>query len=211
MRAPLLCSVLLATACAASPPRRAGPPVLHDGDIVLQAESGKRSDAIRYASSSPYSHAGLVEVTPQGTFVIEALGRVTRTPFALWVRRGEGRRYTLLRHPAVTPARGEAIVREARRQLGKRYDLAFGWDDRRMYCSELVAKAYARGAGLRVGKLQRIRDLAVTPLLPLAYLHFGGKLPVSLDQQVLTPGSLGSDASLTVVHSDFGERRRGAR
>ena len=49
-------------------------------------------------------------------------------------------------------------MRLAARFQGKPYDLSFEWSDDRIYCSELAWKIYDRGLGLRVGRLQKLRD-----------------------------------------------------
>ncbi len=200
MRIALLCCVLLAArpAASASPSPH---PQWHDGDVVLQTSASAQSAAIQLATGSPYSHAGLVEVAPDGVFVIEALGKVSRTPIAAWIRRGDGRRYTALRRRDLTPEAGAAVVSAARALLGKKYDARFEWSDDRIYCSELVAKAYQRGAHLGAGRMQRIRDLNIAPILAAARARYGDKLP--LEQEVVTPASLAEDASFVTVHDDF--------
>jgi permuted papain-like amidase YaeF/Yiix C92 family enzyme len=207
MRLPLLCCVLLAArpALSAAPPPRpaAGQPRprWRNGDVVLQTSGSAQSAAIQVATRSPYSHTGLVEVAPDGVFVIEAIGRVSRTPIAAWIRRGEGRRYTALRRADLSDGEAAAVVAAARGFLGRKYDARFEWSDDRIYCSELVAKAYARGAGKDAGRLQRIRDLDVGPILAAAKARYGDKLP--LDRQVLTPASLYEDGAFSILHDDF--------
>ncbi len=51
----------------------------------------------------------------------------------------------------------------AKKELGKPYDARYRWDDERLYCSELVVKAFARGAELSVGKQEVVKTLALTP------------------------------------------------
>ncbi len=41
---------------------------------------------------------------------------------------------------------------------GKPYDTTFEWSDNKIYCSELVWKIYQRGAGIEIGKLQRLKE-----------------------------------------------------
>jgi len=169
--------------------------------VVLQTSASAQSTAIQIATHSPYSHSGLVEVAPDGVFVIEALGKVSRTPIAAWIRRGDGRRYTALRRRDLTPEAGAAVVSAARAFLGKRYDARFEWSDDRIYCSELVAKAYQRGARLSAGRMQRIADLDIAPILAAARARYGDAVP--LDREVLTPASLAEDAGFVTVHDDF--------
>jgi len=170
--------------------------------VVLQTSGSAQSAAIQIATRSPYSHTGLVEVAPDGVFVIEALGKVSRTPISAWIRRGDGRKYTALRRRDLSDSEAAAVVQSARAFLGKRYDAQFQWSDDRIYCSELVSKAYARGAGKSAGRLQRIRDLNIAPILAAAKsARDGDKLP--LDRQVLTPASLAEDPAFSALHDDF--------
>lgn len=203
MRIALLCCVLLAArpAASASPAPHPAAPRWRDGDVVLQTSASPQSTAIQVATGSPYSHAGLVEVAPDGVFVIEALGKVSRTPIAAWIRRGDGRRYTALRKRELSPEAGAAVVGAARAFLGKKYDARFEWSDDRIYCSELVAKAYQRGANLGAGRMQRVRDLNIGPILAAAKARYGDRLP--LDREVLTPASLAEDPGFVTVHDDF--------
>jgi len=58
----------------------------------------------------------------------------------------------------LTPAAMARMKKAGRRFLGKPYDLTFEWDDRRIYCSELVWKVYKEGLGIEVGQLAKLQD-----------------------------------------------------
>jgi Permuted papain-like amidase enzyme, YaeF/YiiX, C92 family len=174
---------------------------LKTGDLVFHTSRSRQSAAIQAATGSPLSHVGLVEVTPRGVFVVEAVQPVQRVRFAKWKARGVRGRLLVLRPEGVTEARKAAALREAKRHLGKPYDWRFGWGDEALYCSELVHKAYAAGAGEAYGKLERLGTLDVKRLGPELRERYGGKVP--LDLELLTPASLAADERLTVVHSDF--------
>ena len=193
----LLC-VTLAALAAAPQPRTEVPP-LKNGDIVLQGSRSTQALAIQEATASPYNHVGVVEVAPDGVFVIEAIQPVSRTPFERWRARGEGGRFTLLRHPGLTDESAASVLREAKRFLGRPYDARFEWGDRRIYCSELVAKAFQRGAGVAVGRMQKIRELRIAGLLPSIRARYGKR--VNLDLELLTPASLAEDSRLRLVYS----------
>lgn len=198
MTSALLVCALSAALSAAPAPQ----PALQNGDVVLQTSRSRQSKPIQAATQSPYSHVGIVEVTKEGVFVIEAVQPVKRTPLRIWRQRGEGGRWLVLRHPELTPSERDAIVREAKRYLGRPYDLLFRWDDDRLYCSELVAKAYARGAGRSVGRMQKVRELRIDLVRDESFRRrFGEEAP--LDLELLTPASLAEDPRLLVVSSDF--------
>ncbi len=195
----LLALLLLAHTAGAAP--RGLEETLKTGDLVFHTSRSQQSAAIQAATDSPLSHVGLVEVTPAGVFVVEAVQPVKRVPFAKWRARGVNGRILVLRPEQLPEDKREAAVREAKRHLGKPYDWHFGWDDRAMYCSELARKAYSAAAGVDYGKLERLGSLNVRKLGPALQQRYGGKVP--LDLELITPASLAADERLTVVHTDF--------
>jgi hypothetical protein len=173
---------------------------LRTGDVVFHTSRSRQSAAIQAATDSPLSHVGLVEVTPQGLFVVEAVQPVKRTPFARWKARGVGGRLLVLRPGGLSEAQREAALKAARAYLGKPYDWRFGWGDEALYCSELVRKAYAAGAGVEYGKMEKLGALRVETLGVQLRERYG---QVPLELELVTPASLALDARLEVVHSDF--------
>jgi hypothetical protein len=178
---------------------------LQTGDVVFHTSRSRQSAAIQAATDSPLSHVGLVEVTSQGVFVVEAVQPVKRTPFARWKARGVGGRLLVMRPEGLTEAQRDAALKAAREYLGRPYDWRFGWDDEALYCSELVRKAYARGAGVEYGRLEKLGTLRVEKLGAALKERYGGEVPLELE--LVTPASLAEDARLRVVHSDFSDVR----
>ena len=187
----LLLTLLLGGHTEATVPRREVGP-LKTGDLVFQTSRSRQSVAIQAATDSPLSHVGLVEVTPAGVFVVEAVQPVRRVGFAAWKARGVGGRLLVLRPEGVA---------EARRHLGKPYDWRFGWGDEAMYCSELARKAYSAAAGVDLGKLERLGELRLERLGPALRQRYGGRVPLHLE--LITPASLAADERLAVVYSDY--------
>jgi cell wall-associated NlpC family hydrolase len=175
-------------------------PTLHSADVVLQTSGSTRSMLIQRASGSPYSHVGLVEVDSTGAaFVIEAIAPVTRTPFDRWAARGKGHRVTVLRARALDEATRAAVVKLATTWLGMPYDARYEWDDEKLYCSELVVKAFAQAAHLELGRQQQVKDLHVSA----DDLKLARSFGISPSQTLVTPGSLDGDAHLEVVARDL--------
>jgi permuted papain-like amidase YaeF/Yiix C92 family enzyme len=177
----------------------AAEPRLEAGDLVFETSTSSQSAAIQWATRSPWSHVGIVEVAGDGTFVLEALGRVSRTPWKAWKRRAlRGGELLVLRPRGLSADERARAVARARALLGKPYDARFGWGDDRIYCSELVVKAYERGAGVSFGKRQRLGDLRLAGIETAAEKRWGGKLPKDL--VLVTPASLAEDARLERVY-----------
>jgi hypothetical protein len=195
----LLSLSLLAHTAAAAPRPLEGD--LRTGDLVFHTSRSQQSAAIQAATGSPLSHVGLVEVTPAGVFVVEAVQPVKRVPFAKWKARGVNGRILVLRPEQLPEDKRVAAVREAKRHLGKPYDWRFGWDDQALYCSELARKAYSAAAGVDYGKMERLGTLDVKKLGPALQQRYGGKVP--LDLELITPASLAADERLTVEHTDI--------
>jgi hypothetical protein len=195
----LLCLMLVSHTVAVAPRGLEGR--LETGDLVFHTSRSRQSVAIQEATESPLSHVGLVEVTPRGVYVVEAVQPVQRVPFAKWKARGVGGHLLVLRPAGLTAQQRAGAVAEAKRHLGKPYDWHFGWGDEAMYCSELAHKAYAKAAGVAYGKLERLETLKVKALGPQLEERYGGNVPLELE--LLTPASLAADERLEVVHSDF--------
>jgi hypothetical protein len=193
---------------------RAAEPPVESGDLVFETSSSAQSGGIQWATRSRWSHVGIVEVSPppgrgdgarggnrlgEGVFVIEALGKVSRTPWPAWKRRASRNGgFLVLRPRWLSPAQRAAAVEQARALLGRRYDPRFGWDDDRIYCSELVVKAYERGAGISLGRRERLGDLRLLGIEAAMEKRWGGAVP--RDLVLVTPASIAEDARLARVY-----------
>ncbi len=202
MRRKTLAPWLAVLAVGVSCRTRAAPapgPALEAGDLVLETSTSAQSAAIRWATRSRWTHVGIVEVAPDGVFVVEARGKVSRTPWPAWRRRaGRGGDLLVLRPRGLSPAARGAAVARARDLLGRPDDARFGWGDDRIYCSELVVKAYERGAGISYGRRERLGDLRLAGFEGAARRRWGGALP--RDLVLVTPASLAEDARLERVY-----------
>lgn len=177
--------------------------LLRDGDIIFQTSRSNQSAAIQRASRSRYSHMGIIFIQNGKPFVYEAIRTVQFTPLEKWVSRGEGGHYVvkrLLAADRLLTADAVARLRKtAKRFGGKPYDLTFEWSDDRIYCSELVWKIYQRGLGIRIGRLQKLRDFDLSDTLVKAKLRerYGNHIP--MEETVISPGEMFCAEVLTVV------------
>jgi permuted papain-like amidase YaeF/Yiix C92 family enzyme len=179
-------------------------PKLEDGDIVFQTSRSDQSEAIRRATGSPYTHMGVVFLDHGKPRVLEAVGPVQYTPLDEWIRRGIGGRFVVKRLADSTPLtnRGGAARLRARaeRFLGRPYDFYFEWSDRRVYCSELVWKAYRNALGIRIGALKKLREFNLGDPVVAAKLkeRYGRKVP--RNERVISPASMFHSEKLRTVY-----------
>ena len=187
MRALILAALLtLCAACA-----RAAPPPVRDGDLIFHASRSAQSLAIQRATGSRYSHMGVVLHRDGRPYVFEAVEPVRYTPLADWIARGQGGHYVVKRLRAPPDAKQVQRLRaQAELLRGKHYDLGFGWSDERTYCSELAYKLYDRAMGVRIGRLQRLREFELDDPAVKAKLRerYGARVP--LDEPVISPAAM---------------------
>ena len=176
---------------------------LQDGDIIFHTSRSPQSVAIQKATRSKYSHMGIVFIRGGDAYVYEAVKTVRYTPLEKWMSRGSGGHYVVkrLRDAAsiMTPDAVAKLRQAASKFSGKPYDLAFEWSDARIYCSELVWKIYDRALGLRIGRLQKLRefDLSKPQVKSKVKQRYGNSIP--MEETVISPGEMFSFDGLTVV------------
>lgn len=176
---------------------------LCDGDIIFQTSRSTQSAAIQKATHSKYSHMGIIFLREGKPFAYEANNTVQYTSLKKWIDRGVGSHYVLKRlrdaDKVLTPGAIVKLRQTAGQFQGKPYDLTFEWSDDRIYCSELVWKIYARGIGIRIGQLQKLRDLDLSDVTVKAKMkeRYGNNIP--MEETIISPGEMFSSELLNVV------------
>ncbi len=175
-----------------------------DGDVVFQTSRSRQSLAIQLATHSRYSHMGIVYLRHGRPFVFEAVGPVRLTPLRAWIARGVGHHFVVkrLRHAGsvLTPKVLARMKQAGEKLLGRRYDLAFGWSDTRVYCSELVWKVYQRGAGIRLCPTRHLKDFDLAdPRVARKLRQRYGKHP-PLEETVVSPADIFASKKLVTVY-----------
>lgn len=176
---------------------------LRDGDIIFHTSRSAQSVAIQKATHSKYSHMGIIFFRDGDAYVYEAIKTVQYTPLKEWVARGDGGHYVVKRlrdaGRILTPEAVAKLRQAAAKFQGKAYDLAFEWSDARIYCSELVWKIYDRALGLRVGRLQKLREFDLSdPIVRTKMKERYGEI-IPMEETVISPGEMFSFEGLTVV------------
>ena len=196
-------------------------PNLETGDIIFQTSTSSQSKAIQEATQSKFSHVGIVEVNSDGSsYVIEAVnpdtGLVGPTPLEDWIARGVGKKYAVYRYKGISSRQKQMVLQAARGLNGRRYDIFFNFDNREIYCSELVWLAF-KSIRVQLGEVQKISTLKMTPKVwgvmearwqrhPLCKgaRSFEDCKPRILDDELISPASLARDQrQLTEIFSNF--------
>ncbi|RYZ87602.1 MAG: hypothetical protein EOP06_12420 [Proteobacteria bacterium] len=139
----------------------------------------------------------------EGRWVVaEAIQPVKLTPLSAFIARGKNRSYLIYRIPSLTNSQKSDLRMQAKRFLGKRYDIYFEWTDELIYCSEFVYKTFRAALGLEVGVIQKFRDLKlggpyVEDLIRRRLAETGRSL--NLDEPIVTPASQIMDRQLELV------------
>lgn len=172
-----------------------------EGDVVFQALPHQEVvDAIEGATDSDFSHCGIVAQVDGRWIVYEALGKVRATPLYDYLLRGRGRGFAVYRWKAAERDRVPAILEQTRTMLGRPYDSRYKMDDERIYCSELIYKAYRDAtAGGQAGRLVRLGDLN-WGAYEKTIVELEGNAP-PLDREMITPRDLALAPQLELVKS----------
>ncbi len=172
-----------------------------DGDIIFQSSQSNQSKAIELATKSPYSHMGIIFIKNGKPYVFEAASKVVYTPFDKWVNRGKNRKYVIkrLKDHALSQKEIANLKRVAHSFENKPYDIWFGWDDKYIYCSELVWKIYNKALNLKIGQLQRIKDfnLSAPAVKQKLTERYGDKIPYQ--ETVISPVAIFNSPLLITV------------
>jgi cell wall-associated NlpC family hydrolase len=172
-----------------------------EGDIVFQTSRSSQSKAIQLATKSQWSHMGVVFREQGRWMVLEAVQPVKATPIETWINRGVGAHVVakrLRRHESLlTPAALKRMRSAGRKFLGKPYDLTFEWDNRRIYCSELVWKIYKEALGIEVGRLSKLQEFYLSDPIVRRKMRerYGDRFPG--DMPVISPAAIFESTELT--------------
>ncbi|MGB6221206.1 YiiX/YebB-like N1pC/P60 family cysteine hydrolase [Haloferula sp.] len=174
---------------------------LREGDIVFQGNAGPQSDAVRAATDSPYTHCGLVFVQNGKLMVMEAIQPVQVTPLERFIQRSLPSTFHAkrLKNPVdpASLAKGRAW---AAKQAGLPYDVQFQWDDKKLYCSEFVWKAYAEaGVNLCEKRPFKSYNLDRPQVRKIIDQRYGGIDKLPLEEPAVSPGDLAASPLLIEV------------
>ena len=174
-----------------------------EGDIVFQTTNTTSGKAIRLATHSRYCHVGIVVNKDGKLMVLEAVQPVRYVEIEQWISNGEHGKYAQKR----LKGNDSLLSNEVRQKMhsigddwaGKNYDLNFDWDDKELYCSELVWKLYKNAAGIEVGHLKKFKDYDFSNALVKRMLkkRYGNHIP--MDETIIAPEDIYLSAKLETI------------
>ena len=173
----------------------------HDGDVIFQSSQSNQSKAIEQATNSPYSHVGIIFIKNGRPYVFEAASKVIYTPLDKWINRGKNKTYVIkrLKNHSLSQQEITSLKQVAHKFENKPYDIWFGWDDKYIYCSELVWKIYNRALKLKIGQLQTIKDFNLSSPAVKQKLkeRYGNNIPYQ--ETVISPVAIFNSPLLITV------------
>lgn len=172
-----------------------------EGDMIFQSlPFGELTKVIEGVTNSPYSHVGLLVKKNNVWYVREAIGEVKDTLLYLWVLRGRGDSFAVFRLKEPYQKSIPKMMKKSEAFLGCPYDFHYGLDDEKIYCSELIFKAYKYATHKNLGKLVRLKELNWKPHEKFI-LSIENKIP--LNREIITPQDLSEAKELYLVYSNY--------
>ena len=171
-----------------------------DGDIPFHESTSRQSPIIKLAQHSKWTHCGIVFHIGEKAYVYEAVEPVKFTPLKDWIARGKDGVYCAKR--LKTPLSDADIAKMKAvggKYKGKHYDTLFQWSDDKMYCSELIWKIYARGAGVELCEPGQFSDfhLSAPAVKKLIKERYGKSF--NPDESIVSPSALFKSKQLESV------------
>lgn len=175
--------------------------VPQEGDIAFQSlPHNAIIDTIEGSTGSSFSHCGILHQVGSEWWVIEAIGPVKETSIMTWEARGRDGHFTVYRLKPKYRDKIPAFVRAAQGYEGLPYDIHYEMDDKAIYCSELIYKAFLKATGEELGHLHKLRELKWQPYEPVIKQIEGGTVP--LDREIITPRAVSEAPQLEKVFEE---------
>lgn len=191
--------VVLTSACK---PEQTVP---QDGDIVFHESTSRQSPVIKLAQHSKWTHCGIVFHIGEKAYVYEAVEPVKYTPLKDWIARGKNGVYCAKRlKQSLSASDITKMKATGARYKGKHYDTLFQWSDSKMYCSELIWKIYAQGAGIELCEPDHFSDfpLSAPSVKKLIKERYGSAF--NPDEPIVSPYALFKSELLEEIrYSEF--------
>ncbi|PJZ47539.1 YiiX family permuted papain-like enzyme [Leptospira saintgironsiae] len=178
---------------------------LMEGDIIFHESNSEQAKAIKAATKSRYTHVGIIFKYGNDYKVLEAIEPVRITPLSTFIKRGRKNHYVIKRlkdrEKVLTNSKIQEMKQYGDSLLGRHYDIYFGWQDDRIYCTELIWKLYDKFTGKKLGDLKTLKDfdLSSSKVQYLMKKRYGNNIPYS--EPVISPVDMFNSAELVTIIS----------
>ena len=162
-----------------------------EGDIIFQTSRSRQSPLIALATLSNKTHCGIIVEKNTKLYVLEASSKVCLTPIDKFIAKGENGTYQVKRYT------NKPMKIKYDKYLGQKYDLAFQFDNGKMYCSELVYIIYKDQFNIELCKPRPIKSYHVrwSKKVQSAMRNRG----ISLRQEAVAPSDLWNSKYLFLI------------
>lgn len=134
------------------------------GDVYFQSlPPSPLVVAIEGVTQSSYSHCGILNHVDGKWVVHEAIGPVRVTPLADWIDQGVDGGYDVYRLTEPYQSKIAALLKATESYMGRPYDIQYDFDEQKIYCSELIFKAFKSVYGEDLGEVVALGDLNWKP------------------------------------------------
>ena len=174
------------------------------GDIIFISSSSGQGRAIQLATKSKYTHVGIFLPNEKGELMVyhavEPVKRNTLKEFLEYSADGQYEVFRLKDSTQINPENVPLLLSEAKKMMGKHYDIYFGWSDSEIYCTEFVWKIYKRALNLEPGPLKPLGsfDLSSPIVKKIMADRYGKEIP--LKENMISPGDMHDWAGLKRVY-----------
>jgi uncharacterized protein YycO len=172
------------------------------GDVIVQSITpcGRLLRTVKGVTQSKWCHCGVVDHKDGQWMVCEAVGEGVRyTPLAFFLLRGDEIDFEVYRLKGDVQHHAQDLAKCCQTYVGRPYDIQYELDDEKIYCSELIYKAYRDATdGGEVSIAERFGDLNWQPHKD-DIIHYHGSDDLPLDREVVTPVSLTRSQQLAKI------------
>ncbi len=169
------------------------------GDIIFQSLwKNDLTEAIEGITESPYSHCGVVFKKKSGWYVIEAIGPVKETRIRNFLWQGVKKQIDIYRLDEKYLDSIPAFISALKSYLGRPYDIKYKMDDQKIYCSELIYKAFKEVYNENLGVIKKLGDLNWTPYTATIKHYEEG--PVPIEREIISPRAVSEAKQLKLIY-----------
>ena len=171
------------------------------GDVLFQSlKFSPVVFAIEGTTKSPYSHCGILTKKEGSWLVCEAIGPVKLTPIKTWIKQGRLKKYDVYRFKEKYSTKLPELIQEVKKYMGKPYDIMYDFNDKKIYCSELIFKGFKSVYKEDLGQVVELGELDWKPYEPIIR-KIDPTLP--LKRKMITPKHLSEAEQLKEVYKSI--------